>query len=106
MTLIGQGFLHPKFEVLTMKNIEKKQILIGGVDQSRGLDYIAVTVESKAIEAIREDERKSLFNRFSDRLEILADTAALKRMSAEEIINLIRGESERFSNTAAELNHV
>ncbi|MEX9781122.1 MULTISPECIES: DUF2732 family protein [Providencia] len=85
-----------------MKNIEKKQIKIGTNSRSAG----KTTVANLFISRVREDERKSLFNRFSDRLETLADTAALKRMSAEEIINLIRGESECFSNAAAELNHV
>lgn len=100
-----------------MKNIEKRKIIIKGqsLGKSTELPLIAFGNPTKerndfsiaiSINAIREDERKSLFNRFSDRLETLADTAALKRMNTEEIINLIRGESERFSNAAAELNHV
>lgn len=103
MTLIGQGFLHSKYEVLIMRNIEKKKIMIG-IDLAD-----AYTVDQTAIINInrsREDERKVLYSRFSDRLATISNKALREKMTADEIIQLLSGESEHFSNLAAELNHV
>ncbi|MCW2257118.1 hypothetical protein M2263_003209 [Providencia alcalifaciens] len=85
-----------------MKNIEKKQIKIGDTRKTS----ITITDMTLIIKKVREDERKSIFNRISDRWAILAIKTILEEMSAEEITNLINGESEHFSNLAAELNHV
>lgn len=85
-----------------MKNIEKKQIKIGDTRKTS----ITITDMTLIIKKVREDERKSIFNRISDRWAILAIKTIVEEMSAEEITNLINGESEYFSNLAAELNHV
>ncbi|MEY1236092.1 DUF2732 family protein [Providencia manganoxydans] len=86
-----------------MKNIEVKPILVG-VDLATGQrDYSAVTV---SIQAIREDERKTLLDKFSSRLDSLACKAVQEKMSYSEVYQLLAGEAERLSNEAAELNHV
>lgn len=86
-----------------MKNIEVKPILIG-VDLTTGeCDYSAVAI---SIKAIREDERKTLFDKFSSRLDLLACKILKEKMTDEQIHQLLVGESEHFSNLAAELNHV
>ncbi|WP_353242280.1 DUF2732 family protein [Providencia sp.] len=86
-----------------MRNIEKKKIMIG-IDLAD-----AYTVDQTAIINInrsREDERKVLYSRFSDRLATISNKALREKMTADEIIQLLSGESEHFSNLAAELNHV
>ncbi|EOG5604244.1 MULTISPECIES: DUF2732 family protein [Providencia] len=86
-----------------MKNIEIKPILVG-VDLATGeRDYSAVAV---SIHAIREDERKTLLDKFSSRIDSLACKAVQEKMSYSEVYQLLAGEAERLSNEAAELNHV
>lgn len=103
MTFIGQGFLHSKYEVFTMKNIEKKKIMIGAdLAGNPSANQTAILIINRS----REDERKVLFSRFSDRLASISNKALRDKMTADEIIQLLSGESEHFSNLAAELNHV
>lgn len=103
MTLNGQGFLHSKFEVLGMRNIEQKKILIG-VDQATGeRDYSAIAI---SIKAIREDERKVMYDKFSSRLDAIACKFINEKLNDEQIHQLLVGESEHYSNLAAELDHV
>lgn len=64
------------------------------------------TPVAENIKANREDERKSLFDKMSHRLDSLAHKARKEQMTSDEIIQLIHGESERYSNLAAELDHV
>lgn len=103
MTLTRQGFLHSEYGIFIMKNIEVKPILIG-VDLATGeRDYSAVAI---SIKAIREDERKTLFDKFSSRLDLLACKILKEKMTDEQIHQLLVGESEHFSNLASELDHV
>lgn len=85
-----------------MRNIEKRQIMINEPRRPGK----ATTKVALFIAAIREDERKALFNRFSDRLATIKCKSLSEKMTADEIIQLLSGESEHFSNLAAELNHV
>lgn len=103
MTLIGQDFLHPKYEILTMKNKEIKPILIGVDTASGERDYSAIAI---SIAAIRADERKTLLDKFSSRLDALACKALKEKMSYEQIHQLLVDESVHLSNMAAELDHV
>ncbi|MGM0936289.1 MAG: DUF2732 family protein [Pseudomonadota bacterium] len=100
-----------------MKNIEKRKIIIKGrsVGKSTELPLIAFGNPTKerndftiaiSINAIREDERKTLFDKFSSRLDLLACKILKEKMTDEQIHQLLVGESERFSNLAAELDHV
>lgn len=103
MTLIGQGFLHSKYEVLIMRNIKQKKIMIGfDPAGSASPDHTTILIINRS----REDERKVLYSRFSDRLASITNKATREKMTADEIIHLLSGESEHFSNLAAELNHV
>ncbi|MBQ0269558.1 DUF2732 family protein [Providencia huaxiensis] len=117
MTLIGQGFLHSKFEVSVMKNIEKRKIIIKGrsVGKSTELPLIAFGNPTKerndftiaiSINAIREDERKTMYDKFSSRLDAIACKIINEKLNDEQIHQLLVGESEHYSNLAAELNHV
>lgn len=86
-----------------MRNIEQKKIMVG-VDPAsiESPDHSAILIINRS----REDERKVLFSRFSDRLASITNKATREKMTADEIIQLLSGESEHFSNLAAELNHV
>lgn len=86
-----------------MKNIEKKRMLIG-VDAATGdrADFsIAISIN-----AIRADERKVMFDKFSSRLNALACKLINEKLNDEQIHQLLVGESEHYSNLAAELDHV
>ena len=86
-----------------MKNTEIKPILIG-VDIATGeRDYSVVVI---SIKAIREDERKTLLDKFSSRLDSLACKVLKGKISYDEVYQLLTGEAEQISNQAAELNHV
>lgn len=117
MTLIGQGFLHSKFEVSVMKNIEKRKIIIKGrsVGKSTELPLISFDPAAKerndfaiaiSINAIREDERKVMYDKFSSRLNAIACKLINEKLNDEQIHQLLVGESEHYSNLAAELDHV
>lgn len=103
MTLARQGSLHSKYKILIMKNIEQKAILIGVDTATNKSDYSVVAVN---IKMIREDERKTMLDKFSSRLDILACKALKEKMSYAEIYQLLTGEAKQLSNQAAELNHV
>lgn len=103
MALIGQVFLHPKYEILTMRNKEIKPILIGADPATGEPDYSAVAI---SITAIREDERKTMYDKFSSRLDALACKLINEKLNDEQIHQLLVGESEHYSNLAAELDHV
>nr|ELR5218330.1 DUF2732 family protein [Providencia rettgeri] len=103
MTLARQGFLHSKSEGWIMKNKEIKPILIG-VDTATGKrDYSTVAI---SITAIREDERKTMYDKFSSRLDAIACKLINEKLNDEQIHQLLVGESEHYSNMAAELDHV
>lgn len=86
-----------------MKNKEIKPILIG-VDTATGKrDYSAAAI---SITAIREDERKTMYDKFSSRLDALACKLINEKLNDEQIHQLLVGESEHYSNLAAELDHV
>lgn len=86
-----------------MKNIERKNILIG-VDLATGeCDYSAIVI---SIKAIREDERKAIYDKFSSRLDAIACKLINEKLNDEQIHQLLVGESEHYSNLAAELDHV
>ncbi|MEQ4653057.1 DUF2732 family protein [Providencia rettgeri] len=86
-----------------MKNKEIKPILIG-VDTATGKrDYSAVAI---SIRAIREDERKTMYDKFSSRLDALACKLINEKLNDEQIHQLLVSESEHYSNLAAELDHV
>ncbi|QXB06033.1 DUF2732 domain-containing protein [Providencia rettgeri] len=117
MTLARQGFLHSKFEVLSMKNIEKRKIVIKGRSMGKTTelpligfdpatkerDYSAVVI---SIKAIREDERKIMYDKFSSRIDAIACKIINEKLNDEQIHQLLVGESEHYSNLAAELDHV
>ncbi|EMM9642029.1 DUF2732 family protein [Providencia rettgeri] len=86
-----------------MKNVERKKILIG-VDLATGeCDYSAIAI---SIKAIREDERKAVYDKFSSRLDAIACKLINEKLNDEQIHQLLVGESEHYSNLAAELDHV
>ncbi|WP_272665093.1 DUF2732 family protein [Providencia sp. PROV174] len=86
-----------------MKNKEIKPILIG-VDAATGEpDYSAVAI---SIKAIREDERKTMLDKFSSSLGAIACKIINEKLNDEQIHQLLVGESEHYSNMAAELDHV
>ncbi|EUD09656.1 DUF2732 family protein [Providencia alcalifaciens] len=86
-----------------MQHKEIKSILIG-VDVDTGeRDYSAIAI---TIKAIREDECKVQFDKFSSRLDSIVCKAACEKLTREQILQLLIGESEHFSNLAAELDHV
>ncbi|MEX9912177.1 DUF2732 family protein [Providencia huaxiensis] len=64
------------------------------------------TPVAENIKANREDERKSIFDKFSHHLDSIAHKARKEQMTSDEIIQLIHDESEHYSNLAAELDHV
>lgn len=117
MTLTRQGFLHSKFEILSMKNIEKRKIIIKGRSMgkttelplvgfdpaTKECDYSAVVI---SIKAIREDERKVMYDKFSSRLDAIACKLINEKLNDEQIHQLLIGESEHYSNLSAELDHV
>ncbi|EFB71515.1 hypothetical protein PROVRUST_07255 [Providencia rustigianii DSM 4541] len=103
MTLARQGFLHSKFEVLVMRNKEIKPILIGVDIATRERDYSAIAI---SIKAIREDERKVQLDKFSTRLDSIVCKATREKLTREQILELLAGESVHLSNLAAELDHV
>lgn len=103
MTLTRQGFLHSKSEGLIMKNKEIKPILIGADPATGEHDYSVVAI---SIKAIREDERKVMFDKFSSHLEAIACKLINEKLNDEQIHQLLVGESEHYSNLAAELDHV
>ncbi|ATG14912.1 hypothetical protein NVI2019_PEGOAJLN_00848 [Providencia alcalifaciens] len=84
-----------------MKNKETKNISIGFGIATNERDFAAMTIS-----AIRNDERKSLFDMFSSRLDAIACKAIKEKMAYDQIHQLLIGESEHFSNLAAELDHV
>lgn len=86
-----------------MKNKEIKPILIGVDTAISEHDYSAVTI---SIKAIREDERKTMLDKFSSRLDALACKLINEKLNDEQIHQLLVGESEHYSNLAAELDHV
>lgn len=86
-----------------MKNKEIKPILIGVDTATSEPDYSAVAI---SIKAIREDERKVMFDKFSSRLEAIACKLINEKLNDEQIHQLLVGESEHYSNLAAELDHV
>lgn len=84
-----------------MKNVEVKQILIGGRRVGRTQAQLAIFINS-----IREDERKTMYDKFSSRLDAIAYKLINEKLNDEQIHQLLVGESEHYSNLAAELNHV
>ncbi|HHQ2321327.1 TPA: DUF2732 family protein [Providencia rettgeri] len=86
-----------------MKNKEIKPILIGVDTAISEHDYSAVAI---SITAIREDERKTMYDKFSSRLDALACKLINEKLNDEQIHQLLVGESEHYSNLAAELDHV
>lgn len=58
------------------------------------------------IKANREDERKSLLNRFADRQRSLATKIMKEKLEPAEICQLLMDDADRFENEAGELNHV
>lgn len=103
MTLARQGFLHSKFEAWIMKNKEIKPILIGTDPATGEHDYSVVAI---SIKAIREDERKTMLDKFSSRLDAIACKFINEKLNDEQIHQLLVSESIHFSNLAAELDHV
>ncbi|WP_272673783.1 DUF2732 family protein [Providencia sp. PROV169] len=86
-----------------MKNKEIKPIFICADPATGEPDYSAVTI---SITAIREDERKTMLDKFSSRLEAIACKLINEKLNDEQIHQLLVGESEHYSNLAAELDHV
>ncbi|MDD9341769.1 MAG: hypothetical protein PV362_19410 [Providencia heimbachae] len=64
------------------------------------------TPVAENIKANREDERKSLMNRFADRQRKLADKILNEKSNYIDAYHLVMSEAEYFENQAAELNHV
>lgn len=64
------------------------------------------TPVAENIKANREDERKSLLNRFADRQRSLATKIMKEKLERTEIVQLLMDDAERFENEAGELNHV
>lgn len=64
------------------------------------------TPVAENIKANREDERKSLFNRFADRQRSLATKIMKEKLEQTEICQLLMDDADRFENEAGELNHV
>lgn len=64
------------------------------------------TPVAENIKANREDERKSLMNRFADRQRKLADKIRNEELSREDIFILLNNDADHLENQAAELNHV
>lgn len=60
----------------------------------------------RCIEAIREDERKTLLDYFSSRLDVLASKIIREKMDYAEIHLLLVDESVHFSSLAAGLNNI
>ncbi|WP_238706814.1 DUF2732 family protein [Providencia huaxiensis] len=100
-----------------MKNIEKRKIVIKGRSMGKTTelpligfdpatkerDYSAVVI---SIKAIREDERKIMYDKFSSRFDAIACKIINEKLNDEQIHQLLVGESEHYSNLAAELDHV
>lgn len=64
------------------------------------------TPVAENIKANREDERKSLLNRFADRQRSLATKIMKGKLKQAEICQLLMDDADRFENEAGELNHV
>lgn len=64
------------------------------------------TPVAENIKVNREDERKSLLNRFADRQRSLATKIMKGKLEQPEIIRLLMDDADRFENEAGELNHV
>ncbi|HHN8457693.1 TPA: DUF2732 family protein [Morganella morganii] len=64
------------------------------------------TPVAENIKANREDERKSLLNRFADRQRSLATKIMKEKLKQAEICQLLMDDADRFENEAGELNHV
>lgn len=64
------------------------------------------TPVAENIKANREDERKSLMNRFADRQRKLAEKVLKEKPNYIEVYHLIMSEAEHLENQAAELNYV
>lgn len=64
------------------------------------------TPVAENIKANREDERKSLINRFADRQRKLVDKIRNEKLSREDICVLLSNDADHLENQAAELNHV
>ena len=99
-----------------MKNIEKRKIIIkgrsvgkstrlpfDGFDFTEERDYSSIVI---SIKAIREDERKVMYDKFSSHLDAIACKLINEKLNDEQIHQLLVGESEHYSNLAAELDHV
>lgn len=86
-----------------MKNIERKKILIGTDLATGECDYSSIAI---SIKAIREDERKAMYDKFSSHLDAIACKLINEKLNDEQIHQLLVGESEHYSNLAAELDHV
>lgn len=64
------------------------------------------TPVAENIKANREDERKSLLNRFADRQRSLATKIMKEKLEQAEICQLLMDDADHFENEAGELNHV
>lgn len=100
-----------------MKNIEKRKIVIKGrsMGKTTELPLIAFGNPTKerndlaiaiSINAIREDERKTMYDKFSSRLNAIACKIINEKLNDEQIHQLLVGESEHYSNLAADLDYV
>nr|WP_282563962.1 hypothetical protein [Providencia rettgeri] len=64
------------------------------------------TPVAENIKANREDERKSLMNRFADRQRQLADKVLTEKLDYAQIHQLLIDEADKFESQAGDLNYV
>ncbi|EMH6402160.1 hypothetical protein AB5B87_001376 [Providencia rettgeri] len=64
------------------------------------------TPVTENIKANREDERKSLMNRFADRQRQLADKVLAEKLDYAQIHQLLVDEADKFESQAGDLNYV
>ncbi|MER2869009.1 DUF2732 family protein [Morganella morganii] len=64
------------------------------------------TPVAESIKANREDERKSLLNRFADRQRSLAGKIMKEKLERADIFQLLMNDADHIENEAGELNYV
>ncbi|EFB73703.1 DUF2732 family protein [Providencia rustigianii] len=72
----------------------------------RNIPEPVFTPVAENIKANREDERKSLMNRYADRQRQLADKILTEKLDYAQIHQLLVDEADKFESQAGELNYV
>ncbi|BBG58856.1 hypothetical protein [Providencia rustigianii] len=72
----------------------------------RNIPEPVFTPDAENIKANREDERKSLMNRYADRQRQLADKILTEKLDYAQTHQLLVDEADKFESQAGELNYV